>query len=90
MRHCSQSAAGASARNLGLCLEDFEGQQCHLALDLASHTDFAPLAILFPQQDPETGKTLYTGFARCYVNHAAVIEARNPSYLGWAAERDIS
>ena len=34
----------------------------------------------------ETGKTLYTAFARCYVNDAAVMEARNPSYPGWAAE----
>ena len=34
----------------------------------------------------ETGKTHYTAFARCYVNEAAVMEARNPSYPGWAAE----
>src|SRR6185437_1659243 len=27
-----------------------------------------------------------TAFARCYVNDAAVMEARNPSYPGWAAE----
>jgi len=41
---------------------------------------------VFPTQDRETGKTIYTAFARCYVNDAAVIEARNPSYPGWAAE----
>ena len=69
-----------------LCLDDFEGKECHLALDLASRTDLAALAIVFPKQDPETGKTHYTAFARCYVNDAAVMEARNPSYPGWAAE----
>ena len=32
------------------------------------------------------GRLHYTVFARCYVNDAAVMEARNPSYPGWAAE----
>ncbi len=69
-----------------LRLEDFEGQACHVALDLASRTDLAALAIVFPKQESETGKAFYTAFARCYINDAAVIEARNPSYPGWAAE----
>ena len=56
------------------------------ALDLASRTDLAALALVFPTQDPTTGKTHYTAFARCYLNEAAVMEARNPSYPGWAAE----
>ena len=34
---------------------------------------------------PETGRTTYAVFARCYLNEAAVAEARNPSYPGWAA-----
>ena len=72
--------------NPSLCLDDFEGKECHLALDLASRTDLAALAIVLPKQDPETGKTHYAAFARCYVNDAAVIEARNPFYPGWAAE----
>jgi phage terminase large subunit-like protein len=69
-----------------LCLGDFEGQQCHVALDLASRTDLAALAIMFPTQERETGKMQYTAFARCYVNDAAVMEARNPSYPGWAGD----
>jgi phage terminase large subunit-like protein len=67
-------------------LEDFEGQECHLGLDLASRTDLAALGIVFSGRDPETGKVTYTAFARCYLNEAAVLEARNPSYPGWAAE----
>ena len=59
--------------NTSLCLEDFEGQQCHLALDLVSRTDLAGLAILFPVRERETGKMKYTAFVRCYVNDAAVL-----------------
>jgi phage terminase large subunit-like protein len=72
--------------NLNLSLDDFEGQTCHLAIDLASRTDLAALAIIYPREDPETGKTHYTAFAHCYVNDAAVMEARNPSYPGWASD----
>src|SRR3954452_3967436 len=74
------------AADPSLALADFEGQECHLGLDLASRTDLAALAIVFPARDPETGKVTYTAFARCYLNEAAVLEARNPSYPGWAAE----
>ena len=35
--------------NPSLSLDDFEGKPCHLALDLASRTDLAALAIVFPQ-----------------------------------------
>jgi phage terminase large subunit-like protein len=72
--------------DLSLSLDDFEGQDCHLGLDLASRTDLAALALVFPRQDPETGKVTYTAFARCFLNEAAVLEARNPSYPGWAMD----
>ena len=62
-----------------------EGQECHLGLDLASRTDLAAMAIVFPSRDTETGRSTYAVFARCYLNEAAVAEARNPSYPGWAA-----
>ena len=74
------------ATDTSLSLDDFEGQDCHLGLDLASRTDLAALSLVFPSQDLETGRTRYAVFARCYVNEAAVTEARNPSYPGWAAE----
>jgi phage terminase large subunit-like protein len=74
------------AANPSLALESFEGQDCHLGLDLASRTDLAALAIVFPERDLATGKATYTAFARCYLNEAAVMEARNPSYPGWAAD----
>ncbi len=40
------------------------------------------MALVFPSQDLETGRTTYAVFARCYLNEAAVAEARNPSYPG--------
>ncbi|MGH7210045.1 MAG: terminase large subunit, partial [Acetobacteraceae bacterium] len=68
-----------------LTLEELEGQACHLVLDLASKTDLAALALLFPTRDAD-GHLSYVAFARCYLNEAAVLEARNPSYPGWAAD----
>src|SRR5215212_4786495 len=65
-------------------LDDFEGQPCHIGLDLARKTDLAAMAIVFPGRDDE-GRATYHAFARCYLNEAAVLEARNPSYPGWAA-----
>jgi phage terminase large subunit-like protein len=67
-----------------LKLEDCEGQPCHLALDLASKTDLAAVALVFPQP----GNT-YAVFARCYLNDAAVLEARHASYPGWAADGEL-
>jgi len=77
--------AWQGARDPALRLEDFEGQECHLGLDLASRTDLAALALVFPQSCPETGKTTYAVFARCYLNEEAVLEARNAAYPGWVA-----
>src|SRR4051794_14114222 len=69
----------------GLSLDDLEGLECHLALDLASKTDLAAVSLVFPGVDDD-GRTTYRVFARCYLNDAAVLEARNPSYPGWAAD----
>jgi phage terminase large subunit-like protein len=74
--------AWREAADPSLALERFEGKECHLGLDLASRTDLAALAIVFPERDLATGKATYTAFARCYLNEAAVMEARNPSYPG--------
>lgn len=74
-----------------LSLDDYTGRRCHLALDLASKTDLAALAIVFPEGLPfargEGGG--YAIFCRCYLNEAAVAEARHASYPAWAAEGDL-
>jgi len=69
--------------NPGLLLDDYEGKPCHIGLDLASKTDLAALVLVFRDGDG------YAAFSRCYINEAAVMEARNASYPGWAAEGDL-
>jgi phage terminase large subunit-like protein len=69
----------------GIRLEDFAGREAHIAIDLASKTDLAALQITFPALDVDTGKISYTTFSQCFLNEAAVMEARNASYPGWAA-----
>jgi phage terminase large subunit-like protein len=82
-----------STRQWTLCadrdlkLEDFEGRECHLALDLASKTDLAALVAVFPEV--RDGDVHYTVFCRCYLNEAAVMEARNASYPGWANANEL-
>lgn len=72
-----------------MALEDFEGEDCHIGLDLATRTDLAGLSIVFSRWDADSGKTKYSIFGRAYINQEAVLEARNPSYPGWAASGDM-
>lgn len=82
-----------STRGWNLCasrdlrIEDYEGKECHLALDLASKSDLAAVVAVFPEN--RDGLQHYTVFSRCYLNEAAVLEARNPSYPGWAANNEL-
>ena len=55
--------SGGNARIHLFCLEDCEGQQCHVALNLASCPDLAALAVVFPKQNAATGKTPTPPFA---------------------------
>lgn len=71
-----------------LTLDDFEGQECELAVDLASRIDLASIAIVFPSVDAD-GRNVYSCFGRHYINEAAVQEARNPMYPTWAASGDL-
>ena len=66
-----------------LSIEDFAGERCYMALDLASKTDLAARVLLFERAGS------YVAFCRCYLNEGALLEARNPSYPGWAAEGEL-
>jgi phage terminase large subunit-like protein len=74
-----------------LHISAFEGRECHIGVDLASRADLAAVVAVFPQQVTVDGaqSTLFTVFSRCYLNEAAVMEARNPSYPGWAANNEL-
>jgi phage terminase large subunit-like protein len=77
--------AWRSRSNTLLCLEDFAGYEAHMGLDLASKTDLASCVLTFPTKASD-GALSYSTFHRSFLNEAAVLEARNPSYPGWAAE----
>lgn len=68
-----------------LALEAFEGRDCHIGIDLASKTDLASVALVFPET-LESGALRYSVFSFCYVNEAAVMEARTAAYPGWGAD----
>jgi phage terminase large subunit-like protein len=54
-------------------------------VDLAATIDLAALALVFPSRGAD-GKPHYHILARCSLNEAAILEARNPSYPSWAAD----
>lgn len=72
-----------------MSLDELEGEECHLALDLASKTDLASIALVFPRRG-EDGALRYKAFGLNYLNSTAVLEARNASYPGWAAENFLT
>ena len=61
-------------------IEDFIGQPCRVAVDLASKVDVAAVVALFERD----GK-IYP-FSWFYVPEQAIIESRNDSYKGWELE----
>jgi phage terminase large subunit-like protein len=64
-----------------LKLEDFDGRDCFLGLDLASVSDLAAKVYLFPEQID--GETHYTLFGTYYLSDAAIRDGRNSQYEGW-------
>ena len=66
-----------------LRLEDFRGETCCAAVDLATKTDVAALVLLF-----QRGDAVYL-FARFYLPQSAVEGEENAHYAGWAAEGQL-
>ena len=66
------------AGNPALKIEDFEGEECFAALDLASKVDIAAKVLLFRR-----GKKYYA-FGSYYLPEQAVDDGRNSQYSGWA------
>ncbi len=63
---------------------DFAGEACVLACDLATKTDIAPKCKLF-KRDID-GKIHYYAFLRYYLPEDAAEDGRNSQYGGWANE----
>lgn len=64
-----------------LRLEDFEGMECIMALDLASKIDLVALELLFPL---DAGR--FVRFGKYYLPRATVDEPSNDHYRGWELE----
>lgn len=78
-----------ACKNADLRLDDFKGRDCIIGLDLASKIDLAAKVLVFPTYDKASGQLSYAVFTRCYLNEEAVLQARNPSYPGWAKDNHL-
>lgn len=73
--------AWAACADLKLTLDDFAGEECVLALDLATKTDIAAKTYLFRRAIE--GVFHYYLFGSYYLPEAALTDGRNASYAGW-------
>lgn len=69
-----------ACRRKKLDLEQFRGQRCIAALDLASKVDVACLALLFEQPDGR-----FAGFVKHYLPEDRILEGGNTRYKEWQA-----
>lgn len=72
-----------ACRKKTLKLEQFKGRRCFVGLDLASKTDIAAMAVLFP---PETERGKWAAFFRYYLPEDVVLYGGNTRYKSWHAE----
>jgi phage terminase large subunit-like protein len=63
-----------------LSIEQFEGESCVMAIDLASKVDLAAVMLLFERN----GKVI--PFGRYYLPQSAIDGSRHAAYRGWAAK----
>lgn len=77
-----------------MTLEDFEGQDCYMAVDLASKDDLAVVVLLFPVILSD-GRDGWACFGKYYLPSAALGDSvdgaasrrpKNASYIGWRDE----
>lgn len=73
-----------------LSIDDFAGEPCYVAADLASNIDIAAIAYLFHRVVPTTmpdgsteDKRHYYAFGRFYIPEDLVEESDNSQYAGW-------
>ena len=71
--------------DFSLDIDDFEGKECYLAVDLASKDDLAVVIQVFPHEMPD-GRDGLAVFGRYYLPEAAVKRSHNSQYRGWVDE----
>lgn len=71
-----------------LSTDDFAGEPCLVALDLASRDDMAAMMALFVKPS-EKGRHYYA-FGKYYLPETTIEAARNSQYQGWASSGKIT
>ena len=73
-----------------LTIDDFAGEDCFVAVDLARNIDIAAVLYLFRRVEPTPGKdgvlepkAHYYAFGRFYVPEDVIEESDNAQYAGW-------
>jgi phage terminase large subunit-like protein len=70
----------------GIKIEEFLGQPCFAALDMATRVDIAAASLVFPYRDEGDGPVKYAIFHQTWLPEAGVSVDRNPAYVGWAEQ----
>jgi phage terminase large subunit-like protein len=67
-------------------IDEFLGQPCFAALDMATRVDIAAASLVFPYREKDGGEVRYAIFHRTWLPEAAVRADRNPAYVGWTEQ----
>lgn len=71
-----------------LSIDQFEGEECHVGLDLATRSDIAAKLLVFQREID--GKPHFYVFGRYFLPEAAVEDGRNSQYSGWSRSGHIT
>jgi phage terminase large subunit-like protein len=67
-------------------IEEFLGQPCFAALDMATRVDIAAASLIFPYRDDGSDLVKYAIFHKAWLPEAGVSADRNPLYVGWTEQ----
>jgi phage terminase large subunit-like protein len=81
-------AAWDKCANPTMKVEEFLGQPCFAALDMATRVDIAAASLIFPYRDDadETAQVRYAIFHKAWLPAAGIRADRNPAYVGWTEQ----
>lgn len=66
-----------------ISIDQFEGQPCFVAIDMATRIDLAAGSVIFPYLEEGQDQVRYAIFHKAWLPEAAVDPMRNPAYVEW-------
>jgi phage terminase large subunit-like protein len=69
--------------NPNLNLEEFEGQPCFIAIDMAMRVDLAAASLIFPYMEERDTDVRYALFHKAWIPEASLDPHRQPLYIEW-------